>query len=171
LQESIKLPEHATTEMASIIMVLEEARTKDSTERLRWQKRREQEKAQWDALPEEIRNLRTLSGTAYNPDVNPPAGKFLRSARGRLRYKLFRIREGKWEVDTELRALKAWFDLQLPARDGWTWKSFTFAWDVSVNDPLRAISPFEWDGSLLTEDFGGKKLTQCDPAAFTRQDI
>lgn len=95
-----------------------------------------------------------------------PNSKWVRAYRRKIRYKIFRIREGKWQTDKELAALKSWFDLQIAGFKDYTWDSFTFEWDVSATDPLKVISSMEWDGGLIKDQWG----THCDPAAFTKQE-
>lgn len=94
------------------------------------------------------------------------SSKYVRAFRRKIRYKIFRIREGKWQTDRELAALKAWFDIQNKDIRSYTWDNFTFTWDVSFLEPLKVISPMEWDGRIEKTAHG----TFCDPAAFTEQE-
>lgn len=104
-----------------------------------------------------------------NIDQPSPNNSFLRLLRRGLRYKLFLIRNGNWAEDIELQELKKWYESQW--QEGWCWvgkeNGFTFAWDISVLNPLRAISPFEWDGNYI-QDNNGKKM--LDPSGFTKQE-
>lgn len=97
-----------------------------------------------------------------NPDT--PIKKWVRHIRRNIRYRLFRIRKNSQEHD---KGLKKWMELQF--REGMTWATFTFNWDVSANDPLKLIEQLEWDGELLFDPNTKKKT--CDPAAFTHQEI
>lgn len=102
-------------------------------------------------------------------------GKRLRKFRRDIRYRLFRLREGKsGQFDQGLRKLiEAQFDGSM------TWQSFTFNWDVAADDPLKVITPFEWldhggtfDDIPVIDEKGISKMTKfCDPPAFTKQEI
>lgn len=84
--------------------------------------------------------------------------------RKHIRYRLFRIREGKTDYD---KGLKTYIENQF--RPGMTWENFTFDWDVAPMEPLKVITPFEWQthgGQMESLD---AKTTICRPAAFTRQ--
>lgn len=96
----------------------------------------------------------------------------LRLLRRQLRYRIFRIRDGRSEFDSGLRRM---LEGQLEGRT--TFDDFTFAWDLAPNDPLKVVTPFEWEsngGTFTTVqelcDDGltrGKRL--CNPTAFTHQ--
>lgn len=81
-----------------------------------------------------------------------------RTMRRMIRNRLFKIREGI-NVEKHDQGLKSWFELQF--NDDYAWDDFTFKWDVSVNEPLKLITPFEWDGNVVDG--------RCDPSAFTHQ--
>lgn len=84
--------------------------------------------------------------------------------RRQIRYRLFRIREGKEEFD---HGLKAFIENQF--RPGMTWENFTFEWDVAPNDVLKVITQFEWvsHGGVMREV--DSKTMLCEPTGFTRQ--
>lgn len=86
--------------------------------------------------------------------------------RKHIRYRLFRIREGKESYDN---GLKSFMEKQF--KPGMAWKHFTFDWDVAPKDSLKLISPYEWGelgGRMLVLD-AGKQV--CEPTAFTKQDM
>ena len=93
--------------------------------------------------------------------------------RRQIRYRIFRIRDGRDEFDNGLRKL---FEAQLEGRT--TFDQFTFAWDVSPTDPLKMVSPFEWESSggtfeeimELCEDGIQRPRRLCKPTAFTHQE-
>jgi hypothetical protein len=92
---------------------------------------------------------------------------------------LFRIRDailqGKEPSPEHDSGLRAWIELQF--KPGMTWYRFdgnkrviggyTFEWDVSAEEPLKLIVPFEWDG-YFDEAFAAEKKI-CVPPAFTKQ--
>jgi hypothetical protein len=92
--------------------------------------------------------------------------------RRQIRYRLFRIRDGRDEYDNGLRKL---FEAQLEGRT--TFDQFTFAWDVSPMDPLKMVTPFEWESNggkfeeimELCDDGIQRPRRLCRPTAFTRQ--
>jgi len=112
-------------------------------------------------------NSKTTTIINIENDINCANTLQLRTIRRKLRYKMFRIREGKWQQDSELKDIKEWIETQF--ENGWTFSGengFTFAWDLSVKNPLKIISPFEWDGTVQKDQIGTQRL---DPSAFTRQ--
>lgn len=114
--------------------------------------------------PEMARLLLAVSGArGEGPDGKKSASQ-LRLLRRKIRYRLFRLREGQLgEFD---QGLKKWIELQLKPMGDMSWHEFTFGWDVAAQDPLKVITPFEWDGSMLRDADGQPR---CDPPAFTRQ--
>lgn len=102
-------------------------------------------------------------------------GKRLRKFRRDIRYRIFRLREGKrGNFDQGLFKL-----LQAQFEPGMTWESFTFNWDVAANDPLKVVTPYEWienGGTFekimaLDENGTAREKRFCDPAAFTEQEL
>lgn len=86
--------------------------------------------------------------------------------RKHVRYRLFRIREGKEQYDN---GLKDFIEKQF--KPGMKWSDFTFDWDVAPKEPLKVISPFEWNeagGRMIVLD---GKTRICEPSAFTKQDM
>ena len=156
--------EHATPEMAKLIFEVTEAQRKDDVIIEKWQQNREKARKNWLLLSEEERGERTRLGLGFEENVPPPVSKWVRNIRRKIRYRLFRIREGKKEFD---KGLKKWMELQFS--EGMTWANFTFIWDVSSTDPLKVISPFEWDGQMIMDPSTKKKM--CDPSAFTNQEM
>jgi len=97
----------------------------------------------------------------------------LRQLRRKLRYRIFRIREGRDEHDLGLKKL---IESQLEGRD--TLDHFTFTWDLSPKDPLKVINMFEWESeggkfetvTELCDDGIARPRRVCHPTAFTRQE-
>lgn len=89
--------------------------------------------------------------------------------RRQVRYRLFRIREDKDIYDNGLRSF-----IEKQFKPGMSWKNFTYEWDVAPNEPLKVVSPFEWQScggrvrSALDPTTG---RPVCDPSAFTHQGI
>jgi hypothetical protein len=98
--------------------------------------------------------------------------RVIRLMRRNIRYRLFRIRDGRTEFDNGLRKL---VESQLEGRD--SIKDFTFTWDVSPSDPLKVINMFEWESEggkfdrimELCDDGISREKRVCRPPAFTRQ--
>ena len=136
---------------------------KKDQERLeKWRAARENERNLWKIKPEEEKKKLIKENRGFSEDVPEPESKWVRALRREIRYRLFRIREGKSEYD---KGLKKWIELQF--REGMTWANFTFIWDVSAIEPLKLIEAMEWDGRMVF-DVGSKKKI-CDPPAFTNQ--
>lgn len=163
----IKLNPGEAVGLAKIFLVIENAKHKDAQLSLRFAKNKRLAKEQWEKLSEQEKQQKTALGLEYNDAKFVVQSKWVRHERRKLRYKLFRIREGKWKDDPELFALKNWYEKQL--EDGWSLNDFTFKWDIACGDPLKVITPFEWDGSVIEITGGDGKF--CDPSAFTKQDI
>jgi len=96
-----------------------------------------------------------------------------RHMRRQIRYRIFRIREGRNEFD---KGLKKLIESQLEGRD--TLEQFTFSWDIAPNDPLKVVSMFEWEAkggkfdmiSELCDDGITRQKRICSPTAFTQQE-
>jgi len=101
-----------------------------------------------------------------------PNKRELRLLRRQLRYRIFRIRDGREEFDLGLRKL---IESQLEGRDSIA--DFTFTWDLSPKDPLKVINMFEWESEggtfevimELCEDGVPRQRRLCNPPAFTQQ--
>ena len=93
-------------------------------------------------------------------DINP---KLRDLSRRENRYKLFRIREGKYEFNEH--NLKEVIENQF--RQGMSWPLFTFSWDIGVTDFFKVVTLEEWiiDGGR-TDPMGIKV-----PTAFTKQQL
>jgi hypothetical protein len=93
-------------------------------------------------------------------------------SRSTVRYRLFLFRNRGEEISP---GLVRHFERQF--REGWTWDNFSFVWDVSPSDPLRAVTLNEWleHGGRLREeretalDGTVQKVARCYPNGFTRQ--
>lgn len=105
--------------------------------------------------------------------INNGGEKTRRLLRRRIRYRLFRVREGKAEHDKGLRkVIEAQFTPDM------SFEKFTFNWDVSPRDPLKVVTVFEWKeegGSfetvnVLCEDGIVRPQKICQPTAFTKQE-
>jgi hypothetical protein len=158
---------HVTPEMAALILEVTEAEKKDMSRLDKWKKARDEERKLWEAKSPQEKQELTKLGAEYKYDLPEPASKWVRNIRRKIRYRLFRIREGKSEYDN---GLKAWIEMQFS--ENMNWGNFTFEWDVSAEDPLRVITPMEWlttGGQLIFEP--GTKTRACDPAAFTKQEM
>jgi len=158
---------HATPEMSALILEIEEARKKDTEMIQKHQAHRNREKREWKAKTTQEQNELIRKGMGYKPNDGKISSKWVRAIRRKIRYRIFRIREGKEQYD---KGLKAWFELQFT--EDMNWGNFTFDWDVSPSDPLKVITPMEWvssGGDLVT--LPGSKVRNCDPPAFTRQEI
>ncbi len=81
--------------------------------------------------------------------------------RRKIRYNLFRIRDGQHEFN--IFNLKKYIESQF--QSGMSWPLFTFSWDVGVTDHIKVVTFEEWviDGGR-TDDMGIKI-----PSAFTKQ--
>lgn len=157
-------------EMIAVVTLIKEAQQKDEAEYQNWVTARAKTKDTWEKMTSKLKEQAIREGRAFNENVKPPMRKWTRTIRRQLRYKLFRLREGKWQSDAELAALKSWYDSQF--QSGWTWKDFTFKWDLSAIDPLKIVTPIEWDGDVVAEKTAGGSLGKfCDPAAFTHQEM
>lgn len=164
------LPAHASQEMAQVIVEVEGAKKLDETALEKWHQDRAKAKAIWEAKPEAVRKRLLSEGMGWSENAKPPLGSNVRAVRRKIRYKIFRLREGKWQTDKELAALKSWYEMQF--QGGWGWKDFTFKWDVSARDPLKVVTQIEWDGDVIAEKTGSGSLGKfCDPAAFTNQEM
>jgi hypothetical protein len=153
--------------LSKIVLVIEGAKQKDAQLALKFKKNKQIAKDAWDKLSEEQKAQKKALGLEYSEDKFKAQSKWVRHERRSLRYKIFRIREGKWENNVELAALKSWYEKQL--EDDWSFNDFTFKWDLSLADPLKVITPYEWDGNVVEFPGGGGKF--CDPAAFTKQEV
>jgi len=161
---------HQGPEMALIILAVEDARKKDEDEAATILANRKKARDQWNKSTDKERQVAIKEGRAFVEPTKAPVRKWTRAVRRQIRYKIFRLREGKWAEDQELAALKSWYELQF--QHGWTWKDFTFKWDVSAVDPLKAVTPIEWDGDVVSERVGADSSGKfCDPAAFTNQEM
>jgi hypothetical protein len=134
--------EHTSTEMQQLIIQVTDAQFKDNESLEKW---------------------KVQVGEQYKT-LSEPMKKYTRVVRKQIRYRIFRIREGKSEYDL---GLKKWFELQFAV--GMTWDNFSFTWDVSSKDPLKIIDAIEWDGQVILDKQTGKRF--CDPPAFTNQGI
>lgn len=93
--------------------------------------------------------------------------------RRKIRYRLFRIRENQFEFDKGLKKL-----IEAQFKPGMNWKTFTFNWDISANDPLKVVTPYEWKENggefetqnVLCDDGIVRQKNVCRPFAFTEQD-
>ena len=167
---------HASPEMARIILTAQRCMAEDEAAIKQWKAMIKKERSIWAALTENERNRRRAMGTDF-VDAQIKEVQLrnkTRAFRRKLRYKLFRIREGKWQDNSELQALKSWYELQF--RQGWSFRDFTFEWDISAIDPLKVISPYEWDGDLIKQTERIVEGTNiigkfCDPTAFTKQEM
>lgn len=96
----------------------------------------------------------------------------IRLLRRQLRYRIFRIRDGRNEFDNGLRRM---LEAQLEGRT--TFDDFTFGWDLAPNDPLKVVTPFEWESNggtfttvqELCDDGITRAKRLCNPTAFTHQ--
>lgn len=83
--------------------------------------------------------------------------------RRRIRYALFRIREGQ---DPGIEGLKEHIETQFKHNLQQNWNTFTFTWDVGIKNPLKVITKHEWkdEGGMYDQD--GNRY----PPAFTEQE-
>ncbi len=88
--------------------------------------------------------------------------------RSNIRYRLFRYRT---TGDILTPGLIEHFEKQF--RGGWDWDNFSYAWDISPTDPLKAIPEREWltEGGLAIDSREGDVISavRFHPNAFTRQ--
>lgn len=155
--------------LAVIVEQVKDAISKDDSDFAAWTAARAKEKDIFEKQTPFARMKSLSEGRGFNPDAKPPIRKWTRLLRRQLRYKIFRLREGKWQNDAELAAMKQWYELQF--QGGWHWRDFTFKWDISAIDPLRVVTPIEWDGDVVAEKTGSSVGKFCDPAAFTNQEM
>jgi hypothetical protein len=85
----------------------------------------------------------------------------IKENRRNIRYRLFRIRENKDVVNDDLKQfIESQFEF------GMSWKTFTFTWDVSPQDPLKIITEDMWSD----ESGGYDSITGIkSPPGFTHQ--
>lgn len=88
-------------------------------------------------------------------------------SRKRVRNLLLRKRGG-FDMTVQDRALAqaVWDIMHEQVKGHFTLDDFTFQWDIHPKNPLKVITPFQW------EQEGGKHdpiTGMRDPAAFTRQ--
>lgn len=155
--------EHTSPEMAKLILEVEDAAYKDRKEYQEWEK---------DVKRIRNENLvlqRMISEGNTNVELIPvpeePVMFHTNGVRRRIRYRLFRIRDGGNVAFEHDKGLKAWIELQF--RPGMFWNTFTFEWDVSPSAPLKVISQFEWfsEGGEVDRETGLLK-----PTGFTKQE-
>lgn len=84
--------------------------------------------------------------------------------RRKIRYRLFRIREGHLGPFDE--GLKNFIEKQFT--HGETWQNFTFYWDVSPTNPLKVIRQYDWVSEGGSIDIATLIL---EPPGFTKQEI
>jgi hypothetical protein len=160
-------PEHVTPEMVALIKDVTDAEMKDQERIEQWQKQRMVDQQLWDAKSKEERKELIQQGLGFQSDLPHPPSKWVRDIRRKIRYRLFRIRDGQKEYDN---GLKAWIEMQFS--EDMSWGNFTFEWDVAAAEPLKVITAMEWlttGGTLVFEP--GTKTKACDPAAFTKQEM
>lgn len=155
-------PPHVTGEMAQLILQVTQAQKRDEEAFQKLVAQVDIERKKWLELPEEKRTELTLIGRGFTGGLPRPHRKWTRSIRKQIRYRIFRIRDGKTEYD---KGLKAW--LQLQFTKNMNINEFTFTWDISAIEPLKVVQPMEWDGDLVLDKSSGMKY--CDPPAFTHQ--
>lgn len=155
--------------LSRVIMDYETGRQKDDQIIQNIKNQIDRTRQEWSRLSDKEKNDKISRGQEFRENSMPHEvllRKHTRLFRRLLRNKIFRIREGKWADNKEFEAIKNWFERQF--KPGMTWANFTFEWDVSAIEPLKIITPFEWDG-MLVDGLGGSKLP--DPAAFTKQEV
>ena len=177
MESNITMPD--TAQLAQIIMQIEAAIAEDEKTIVKFKNNRDKARKEWKNLSEQDKKNHRAIGTnfAENDNFNDvQLRKKTRAIRRKLRYTLFRVREGKWKDDPELFAIKSWYEKQF--RENWNFNVFTFDWDLSAKNPLKIISPFEWDGDLLQQierfiNYGNTRVDgkYCDPTAFTKQEM
>ena len=102
------------------------------------------------------------------------SAKYQRAFRRKIRYRLFRIREGKEEFDQGLKKL-----IESQFEPSMRWETFTFDWDVQANDPLKVVSIYEWAETggkfeviqVVCDDGVTRPQRICEPTAFTKQEM
>lgn len=154
--------DHITNEMADLIQKVESAIYKDRKAYDQWQKDLARTKQENRALKQMIEDGNTY--VRLIPEPLEPEKFFTMQVRRGIRYRLFRIRDGGAIAEEHDKGLKAWIELQF--KPGMVWEGFTFTWDVSPSEPLKVITPFEWQSS------GGKidpETNLCVPSGFTNQ--
>jgi len=122
-------------------------------------------------------NLLTDDEASHLLDLKQEAmnlkGLKLHKFRRRIRNRLFRIRQGRKEFDNGLKKM-----IESQFEPDMNWKTYTFNWDVAPIDPLKIISPFEWESNggtfedvMVQGDDGViRKQRICSPTAFTHQE-
>ncbi len=105
--------------------------------------------------------------------------------RRKIRYKIFRIRDGVNNGNIDNKNTTAEYDLvlkkiiEIQFVGFMSWLNFSFDWDVGVLDPLEVITVFSWVESggrfakILRPDDTGRTIQEqvCKPTAFTKQEI
>ena len=171
---------HATPEMARIILTVQNAIAADEKVISAWNRTRDKEKKIWNTLSEDKKQEKRRQGLHFSDAKisRVQLRESTRAFRRKLRYKIFRIRDltaaKTLSEDKELHSLAAWYEKQF--RSGWGFVNFTFEWDISAVDPLKVISPFEWDGDVTDQTLRieqGSRIQGkfCDPTAFTNQEM
>jgi len=159
----LKIAEHTSQEMAELILKIEDGIYKDRKAQQQWAKDIIKVRNENLLLQKMIDDGNTKIKLAPLPPE--PEMFFTRQHRRKIRYRLFRIRDGgPLAVEHDL-GLKAWIELQF--KPSMNWKGFTFSWDVSPSEPLKVITPFQWlsDGGEIDEDTG-----LLIPSGFTNQE-
>jgi len=123
-------------------------------------------------LKEPLTDEESLHVVGLKNQIVTASDKTLRLMRRRIRYRLFRVREGKAEHDNGLRKI-----IEAQFTPDMTFDKFTFNWDVSPRDPLKVVTVFEWveeggtfeSQNVMCEDGVVRPQKVCFPAAFTKQ--
>jgi hypothetical protein len=120
---------------------------------------------------EQMQNF-TLLKKEYNDIKTTKSKKYVLRYRRKIRSMLFKIRKHillGHPIDERIlnSGLLEWIEHQFNANRQQNWETFTFTWDVAVNDPFLLIEKQEWTQTGGTFDDDGFRV----PPGFTEQEV
>jgi len=74
----------------------------------------------------------------------------------------------KW-IELQFTSHMKWYKLSNKDGNKTVDGGFTFDWDISAQEPLKIIDALEWDGAFDTVLLEKCNVRKCVPPAFTRQ--
>jgi len=105
MTEEEKQSPHTSTEMAQVILAVTQAIQSDDQDIAVWSKRtaadRQLQQKKWELLTESERIVEQRNGAPLGDEGSVSMRRKTRAYRRTLRYKIFRLREGKWQTNKE----------------------------------------------------------------------
>ena len=88
-----------------------------------------------------------------------------------VRHLLFKLKDRKVFPEEEAMAKAIFQIISKQFKPGMGLATFTFTWDVGVDDPLRLIEPHEWEdaGGSFDKEMASRNIRLRRPPAFTQQ--